>query len=443
MIIFVDLYIPYINVYFIIAGYTMSSKMMPIDGFRWLTHQEVETLDIMTLDPNGSVGYMFEVDLGYPDYLHEIHGIFPLAPEKRAVRSCEWSLYTKNVASKYQLPIKDGAPKLLLTLEDKKHYILHYRVLQFYLSQGMIMKKIHKVLAFNQAYWMRDFVLKNAQKRKEAVSNFDQDLYKLTINSLYGKCLQSNKNKIDFRLITEREKFLKLSSKSTYKSFQIINEGLVGVEMKQAQVELSHVLYTGTAILDLSKLHLYKFHYEYMLPLYSKDLTVCMSDTDSLLYKIERTKDQCPYDDIQRNLHYFDTSNYSLQDPGYSVENMKKLGCLKEEGKGRLTPFTYFCGLQSKVYTLEHQQSKDTKKGKGIKKSILKTFSTEDYENTLLHLPPVKRHTFQAIRSFRNQMYTVEGEKMSLSAFDDKFYILRNGIATLPYGHYRIRSCNM
>ena len=423
-------------------GFTMCSKPMPIDGFRWLTQREKDELDIMALDPKGPVGYMLEVDLGYEDHLHDEHALFPLAPEKRSVRASEWSPWTRNLASRYKLPIKDGAPKLLLTLEDKNNYILHYSLLKFYLSQGLVLKKVHKVLQFNQGCWMRDFVLKNAQKRKEALSSFDQDMYKLCINSLYGKCLQSNKNKIDFRLITEKEKFLKLSSKPLFKSFQIINSGLVGVEMKQPEVELSHVLYTGATILDLSKLHLYKFHYEYMMSIYEKkDLTVCMSDTDSVLYHIRRRKDApSPYEDIGRNLRYFDTSNYPTNDPAYSIENKKKLGCLKEEGNGRLTPYIYFCGLQSKVYTLEHQKCKDTKKGKGIKKSTLKTFSVEDYENTLLEKSPVKGHKYQAIRSFHNQMYTVEGEKRGLSAFDDKFYILDDGVSTLPYGHYKIKN---
>ena len=423
-------------------GYTMSSKPMPIDGFRWLTQNEIDELDIMALDPKGAVGYMIEVDLSYPNYLHDEHALFPLAPEKRSVRASEWSPWTRNMASRYKLPIKDGAPKLLLTLEDKNNYILHYSLLQFYLSQGLVLKKVHRALRFNQGRWMRDFVLKNAQKRKEALSSFDQDMYKLCINSLYGKCLQSNKNKIDFKLITEKEKFLKLSSKPIFKGFQIINSGLVGVELKQPEVQLSHVLYTGAAILDLSKMHLYKFHYDYMMSIYGKeDLTVCMSDTDSVLYHIRRQKNASdPYEDIGRNLRYFDTSGYQPNDPAYSIENKKKLGCLKEEGNGRFTPFIYFCGLQSKVYSLERQQGKETKKGKGIKKSTLKTFCTEDYENTLLNKSSVKGHKYQAIRSFRNQMYTVEGEKLGLSAFDDKFYILDDGVSTLPYGHYKIKN---
>ena len=422
-------------------GFTMSSKPMPVDGFRWLTPEEIDKLDVMSLDSKGSQGYMLEVDLEYPDTLHELHRIFPLAPEKRTVSSEDWSPWTKDLASRYKLPIKDGAPKLLLTLEDKHNYILNYILLKFYLSQGLILKKIHRVLTFRQEPWMRDFVLKNAEMRKEAVSTFDQNMRKLTINSLYGKTLQSNKNKIDFRLITEKKKFLKLSSKPTFKSVQIINSGLVGVEMKQPQVELSHVLYTGTTILDLSKLHLYKFHYEYMLPMYGKDdLTACMSDTDSILYHIRRAKGApCPYEDIERNLRYFDTSSYPAADPAYSLANKKRLGKMKEEGNGRFTPYTYFCGLQSKVYSLEQQKCKDTKKGKGIKKSTLKTFSAEDYEDTLLNRSPVKTHKYQAIRSFHNEMFTIEGEKRGLSAFDDKFYILDDGISTLPYGHYELK----
>lgn len=412
---------------------------MPIGDFSWLSSAEIEDLDVMSLDPDSSTGFMLEVDLSYPKKLHDKHGMFPLAPEKRSVHPSEWSPWTKKVAETYRLPIKEGASKLLVTLQDKTHYILHYMALQFYLRQGLVLTKIHKVLSFTQRCWMKDFIRFNTQKRREAVSAFDQDLYKTAVNSLYGKSLESKKNRIDFRLVTEREKFLKLSSKPTFKSFHIINRGIVGVEMKQPKVELTQVLYTGTTILDLSKIHLYKFHYDYMLPMYGNDLTVCMTDTDSLLYQIERRKNQCPYDDIIRNSRYFDTSNYPPEDNGYSLRNKRKMGCLKDEGKGRFSPYIYFCGLQSKVYTLEQQKQQDTKKGKGIKRSVLKTISSEDYENTLHQRVPVKRHLYQAIRSIKNQMYTVEGEKRGLSAFDDKSYILEDGVSCLPYGHYKIK----
>lgn len=412
---------------------------MPIGNFRWLSNEEIKDLDIMNVNATSSTGYMLEVDLSYPQSIHERHAMFPLAPEKRSVHPAEWSPWTRKVAETYRLPIKEGASKLLVTLEDKKRYVLHYMALQFYLRQGLILTKIHKVLSFTQRCWMKDFIAFNTRKRREATSEFEQDMYKTAVNSLFGKTLESKKNRIDFRLITEREKFLKLSSKPTFKSFQIINRGIVGVEMKQANVKLSHTPYTGSTILDLSKMHLYKFHYEYMLPMYGNDLTLCMTDTDSLLYKLTPSKNQCPYNDIIRYSRYFDTSNYSSEDPGFSLKNKRRMGCLKEEGRGRFSPYTYFCGLQSKVYTLEQQKQKDTKKGKGIKRSILKTFSAEDYERTLHELAPVKRHLYQAIRSIKNQMYTVEGEKRGLSAFDDKFYILSDGISTLPYGHYKIK----
>mgnify|MGYP001556250778 FL=1 len=376
----------------------------------------------------------------YPIHLHESHKLFPLAPVKRSVRASEWSPTTLALAKQYGIPIKDGAPKLLLTLEDKENYIPHYAVLQFYLSQGMILKKVHKVLTFRQSRWMRDFVLKNTQKRKEALSDFDRDLWKLTINSLYGKTLQSNKNKIDFRLVTDRQKFMKLSSQPTFKNCQVINSGLVGVSMKQPQVELTHILYTGTAILDLSKMHLYKFHYRYLLPMYGEDLTVLMSDTDSILISVRRRKNQCPYDDIARNMKMFDTSNYRQDDPAYSIQNKKKLGCIKEEGNGRFTPYIYYCGLQSKVYTLEQQRGKDVIKAKGIKRSTLKTFTAEDYEDTLHNPSVVKHHTYHAIRSLKNQLFTVKGKKKGITSFDDKFFLMPDMCTVFPYGYYKLNT---
>ena len=72
--------------------------------------------------------------------------------------------------------------KLLLTLQDKNNYVVHYRNLQFYLNQGMKLKRVHRVLEFDQECWMEPYIMMNTEFRKEAKSDFEKNFYKLMNN---------------------------------------------------------------------------------------------------------------------------------------------------------------------------------------------------------------------------------------------------------------------
>ena len=91
------------------------------------------------------IGYFLEVDLKYPDELHELHNDYPLAPEKLAVSSDMLSKYCKKIADKYVIKIGD-VKKLIPNLSNKINYVVHYRNLQLYLSLGIKLTKIHRVL---------------------------------------------------------------------------------------------------------------------------------------------------------------------------------------------------------------------------------------------------------------------------------------------------------
>ena len=90
---------------------------------------------MMSISEKSLIGYLLEVDLKYPDKLHELHYDYPLAPEKLAVSSGIFSKYCKEIADKYEI-------------SNKTKYVVHYRNLQLYLSLGMKLTKIHRVLNF-------------------------------------------------------------------------------------------------------------------------------------------------------------------------------------------------------------------------------------------------------------------------------------------------------
>ena len=126
----------------------------------------------------------------YPDELHELHNDYLLAPEKLAVTSDVLSNYCKSIADKYNIKVGD-VKKLIPNLANKSKYVLHYRNLQLYLSLGMKLTKIHRVLKFKQSDWMKKYIDFNTEKRMNAANDFEKDFFKLIINSVYGKTMEN------------------------------------------------------------------------------------------------------------------------------------------------------------------------------------------------------------------------------------------------------------
>ena len=123
-------------------GWEMS-HYLPYGGFKWL--KNVGEFDVMSISEKSLIGYFFEVDLEYPDELHELHNDYPLAPEKFAVSSDMLSNYCKKIADTHEAKVGD-VKKLIPNLSSKTNYVVHYRNAQLYLSLGMKLTKIHRML---------------------------------------------------------------------------------------------------------------------------------------------------------------------------------------------------------------------------------------------------------------------------------------------------------
>ena len=123
-------------------GWAMSEYLL-YERFKWL--QNVDEFDMMSISEKNPIGYLLKVELKYPDELHELHIDYPLAPEKLAVSSDMLSKYCKKIADKYVIKIGD-VKKLIPNLSNKINYVVHYRNLQLYLSLGIKLTKIHRVL---------------------------------------------------------------------------------------------------------------------------------------------------------------------------------------------------------------------------------------------------------------------------------------------------------
>ena len=412
-------------------GHAMS-QYLPTGNFKWMTQKRIDNIDLAKYKEDSNKGLILEVDLEYPKELHDLHNDYPLAAEKVRVTEDMLSDYCKNIASKYC--ISTGlVHKLIPTLSNKEKYVIHYRNLQLYTELGLKVTKIHRVLEFDQSPWLRQYIDFNTEKRKNTKNAFEKDFFKLMNNSVFGKTMENIRKRVDVRLITDEKKLLKYASKPTYVSSKIFNKDLVAIHKIKEQIFLNRPAYIGMCILDISKTLMYDFHYNYIRKKYGDKAKLLFTDTDSLTYEIEADD---VYQDFWNDKDKFDNSDYPESSQYYDDTNKKRIGKFKDESTH--FPITEFIGLRSKMYSYMRDDQKVGKTAKGIKKIVIKKDIThENYKQTLFNNKQM-HHTMKTIRSNNHQLGSYELNKVSLSCFDDKRYILNNGIDTLAYGHYMI-----
>ena len=286
-------------------GWAMSQSL-PTGGFRWLTGKEINKLDLGKYKTDGKKGLFLEVDLEYPQELHNLHNDYPVTSEKIKVSNGMLSEYCKKIAEKYKISI-DQVNKLIPTLRDKGEYVLHYRNLQLYMALGLKAKKVHRVLEFDQSPWLQQYIDFNTEKRKHAKNPFEKDFFKFMNNSVFGKTMENLRKRVDVRLVTDEKKLDKLTSKPTYVSSKIFNKNLMAVHKIKEALTLNRPAYVGMCILDLSKTLMYDFHYNYTKKKYGDRAKLLFTDTDSLCVEIE-TEDV--YKDFWNDKDMFDNSDY-------------------------------------------------------------------------------------------------------------------------------------
>ena len=206
-------------------------------------------------------GYILEVDVSYPKDLHNSHNDLPFMCERMEINEVE---------------------KLVPNLRDKKNYIIHIQALNQALQLGLRLDRIHRAIEFNQLSWLKTYIDFSTQLRTAATNNFEKDFFKLVNNSVFGKTMENIRKHRNIKLVTTEEKYLKTVMKPNFKS------GVLFGEMGKIKVVMKKPVYLGQAILDLSKIVMYEFHYDNMVPKYGLDkLKLYCMDTDSLVYEIK------------------------------------------------------------------------------------------------------------------------------------------------------------
>ncbi len=378
-------------------GWAMD-KPLPHKNFEWMKEEDLENWK--------SKPCILEVDLEYPDELHDLHNEYPLAPERISLGKTE---------------------KLVPNLNNKEKYVLHHENLKTYLKHGLKLTKIHRGITFEEKDFMKSYI--------GFTTDFEKDFYKLMNNSVFGKTMENVRNRVNVKLITNENDLNKLVKKSNFKRTNIFHENLVAVHMSKPSVKLNKPIYLGMSILDLSKTLMYQFHYDHVKPKWGKDAELLFTDTDSLCYEV-KTEDV--FKDISPDANkWYDTSNYDKDHPSglYSGKNKKVIGFYKDECGGK--HITKFVGLKPKSYSYETSDGEKNKKCKGIKKYVVKKhIDIDDYEECLFS----RQSQLRSMNTIRSRGHNVGSEKINktaLSADDDKRVIMADGIHTLAIGHWR------
>ena len=159
------------------------SLKLPTKGYRWLDQNEIDQLDILNIDPEGDLCYIMEVDLDYPEELHDSHSDFPLAVERKMIKEDQLSAFNLKFLEKNKDKFKSSM-KLCPDLHDKKNFVCSLKNLQFCVGNGLQLKKIHRVMVAEQSNFMQSYIDFNSTKRQASKSKFEQDFFKLANNSV-------------------------------------------------------------------------------------------------------------------------------------------------------------------------------------------------------------------------------------------------------------------
>ena len=282
-------------------------------------------------------------------------------------------------------------------------------------------------MKFKQSDWLKSFVMFNTAKRMDAANEFEKAFFKLIINSVYGKAMGNVRKRVNVKLINNEKNCLKVVSKPSFVSQKILNKNLAAVHKIKPVLLLNKPIYVGFSILELSKMIMYDWHYNYFAKKFNCSLL--FTDTDSLVYEIKGI--DSVYDKVFKDKELFDFSGYDKRSSYYDCTNKKVIGKMKDEMGGKI--IAEFVGLRSKMYSIVTVDDEELVRAKGVNRKLMHS----EFKDVLFD-KKVVRHCMKSILAKRNKIGTYDICKISLSCFDDKWFVLDDGVNSLAYGDARI-----
>ena len=196
----------------------MTAKL-PVKGFKWLDDiSKIDEYFVKDYDKNNNKGYIFDVDIDYPSKLQNLHSDLPFLPERMSINNTK---------------------KLVCNLNDKKNDIVHINVLKQALDHGLKLKKVHRVIEFEQEAWLKEHIDANTDLRAKATNDFEKDFFKLMSNAVFGKTMENVRKHRNIKLVKTDKKRNKLVSEPNYHTMKLIDDNLAIIEMKKVKVKMN------------------------------------------------------------------------------------------------------------------------------------------------------------------------------------------------------------
>ena len=293
---------------------------------------------------------------------------------------------------------------------------------------------MHKVLKFEQKPWLKKYIDLNTKLRQEANSKFEEDQAKLMNNAYFGKTCEDVRRYKDVKIVMKGKRAQKLINRPTFSRVKVYSENLSAFQLRKQVVNLNKPRYVGMTILNLSKIVMYDFHYNFILPKYP-NAKLLFTDTDSFCYWIPTSSNI--YEDLKGS-NWIDFSNYENTHPNFDRKFHLVPGKFKDETGG--IPIVEFVGLRAKMYSILKLDGETKATCKGINETVKKERLKHKHYKETLEEKKLRYDKITKILQENHQLYTVETVKNSLSPFNDKKYITKQkgGLKSLSFGHYLI-----
>ena len=223
---------------------TAMTEKLPVKGFKWMDDISMINEDfVKSYNKNSSKGYILKVDVDYPCELQNLHSDLPFSPERMVVNKTK---------------------KLICNLQVKKDYVVHINGLKQALDHGLKLIKVHQVIEFDEEACLKEYINFNTELRKNAANDFEKDFFKLMNNAVFGKTMENVRKHRDIKLVRIDKKRNKLVSEPNYHTMKLTDDNLAIIEMRKVKVKMNKPIYLGLSILEISKITMYEFRYDYV-----------------------------------------------------------------------------------------------------------------------------------------------------------------------------------
>lgn len=325
--------------------------------------------------------------------------------------------------------------KLVPHLGGRRRYVLHIELLVYYLQKNMKLIELHRAIRFDQSNWLKVWIDHNMELRKTARTDFEKDFFKLANNAVFGKSMEDTSRYVNSFVARDRATFIKKTSQPHYDSCMTFGDKSFAIAlMKKRQAILDRPLNVRATTMEFAKLYMYRFHYDVMVPLFGREsISMMMTDTDSLLYKIF-----C--DDLDAKLKTIidrlDTSGYPEEHALFSESNKKVVGKFKDETNGLTIRAFEANGVKN--YAFVYGDGVEVKHLKGVNKGTQKyMLSFADWRAQRDAAEPLYVQC-TSLRAVSHTLYTITADRVALSRCDTKRFWLADG-SSLPLGHFKTR----